>query len=389
MRKIFFLLVIFLVSITPITYIPNIPKSLGNYEIYLLGITFVLSFFYKTFIIKEKPSNLLLLLLLLSIFITSIEFLIFYAGNFNYETSDLISIIVAYSAIYIGYSFSFFSLNQLKSIIFVFCLSSIIMAIICIKEYVGIFSVNVPDYLVKGKNQVGQLISQSAIISFCMFLKSKEIKTRGLFLVFFLISFFFLFIVKCKTAAIATVFIVLFLIYKLSSTNVKKKYLLFGIPSILLFFFIYQTEITTNMINVLGLEGKIGIEDLTAGRASRNTMAIDYILDNPILGELLHYSNIPWIHNWLLLRIVRYGFFSIPFLIFYFSIIICVLKNILNIMVWNIYNIGILLFLVPYISSFLEPEAPFTTISMLIYLMFGISLKYMSSNSKIISNELH
>lgn len=364
------------------------PESLGNYEIYLLEITFMLSFFYKTFIIKEKSSNLLLFLFFL-IFITSIEFLIFHAGNLNYEIRDLISIIVAYSAIYIGYSFSFFSQKQLKSIVFVFCLSSIIMAFICIKEYVGLFSVNVPDYLVKGKNQVGQLISQSAIVSFCILFMSKEAKTRGVFGVFFLISFFFLFIVKCKTATIATVFIVLFLIYKLSSTNFKKKYFLLGFPLILLIFFIYQAEITSSIINILGLEGKTGIEDITTGRASRNAMAIDYILDNPIWGELFHYSNIPWIHNWLLLRIVRYGFFSIPFLMFYFSIIIYVLKKILNIKVWNIYNIGIILFLVPYMSSFLEPEAPFTTISILIYLMFGISLKYMSSNSKIISNELH
>lgn len=381
-QKANFYLVLFLAIIIPIAYSPDIFLNKVYYNIFsttatlLLGLAFGLSFLHF-YIIRKEHFPKLLRVLIFFILIVAVEFLVFYAASLNINLQDLISIIAVTMGIYVGYANNF-TIQQLKTIAIVYCIFALILGYLSISTYIGVFSVNVADYLVEGKNQVGQIIALCSVLSFILIYFESKKKIKFLLCCIFLLSIFFLFIIKCKTALLATIMVEIFMFFKLTKTNTLKKVLLSGIPITLLLLIMFSESIIPTILDMVGLSGKTSMEELTTGRASRNDMAIEYTLKNPILGELKHYSNIPLIHNWILLRTVRLGLlFSLPFILFYFCILFHVGKKILKNKNWNIGNVGILLIIVPYISSMVEPGAPFSpnTVYIMHYIILGTSLR--------------
>ena len=165
----YYLLIIFAILI-PIAYTPNIYLNKSLYTIYsngitlLLGLLFALSFFQYSILKRRNVPNIIVKLLV-AIVITAIEFLIFHTGKLNYNTQDLISLLAVTLGIYIGYT-NDFNTNQIKIFIIVFCVFSVVLGYLSIGTYVGSFSVYAPDYLVDGKNQIGQLLSLCVVLSF-------------------------------------------------------------------------------------------------------------------------------------------------------------------------------------------------------------------------------
>lgn len=382
LKSVNFFLMLLLAVLIPIAYTPNIYLDHSLYVFFsngitlLLGLIFGLTFFYYNILHKTKLPNLLKRLAGV-VSIIGVEFLIFYAGGLNYNLQDLISLVAVVVALYVGCANNF-SEKQIKGLIVVFCVFSIVLGYLSIDTYVGGFSVYVDDYLVEGKNQIGQLVALCVILSFCLFFFAKRNIYKALLCITFVLSFFFLLVIKCKTAIIASFAVMCFIFFKLSHRNTKQKVVLIGIPIVLMIGLFFYDNILSNVLDIVGLSGKSSMEEISTGRASRNDMAIEYTFNNPILGELKHYSHIPLIHNWILLRIVRLGLiFSLPFVLFYLYILFYSGKRILKNKEWEIKNLGFLLIIVPYISSIVEPSAPFSpnTIYILHYLFLGIAIR--------------
>lgn len=385
-KKYNFIIITILAIIIPIAYTPEIYLNEAYYNIFssiatlILGLLFGLSFFYS-FIIKKERVPKFVRPLVIFIIIAAFEFLVFYTANLNINIQDLISIIAVTMGIYVGYT-NHFTIKQLKTIAIVYCIFGLILGYLSISTYIGAFSVNMADYLVEGKNQVGQIVALCSILSFSLIYFEYNKLVKFLLCCIFLLSMFCLFIIKCKTALLATIMVEIFMFFKLTNTNTIKKVLLTGIPVVLLLFIIFNESLLSTILDMIGLSGKTSMEELTTGRASRNDMALAYTLNNPILGELKHYSYIPLIHNWILLRTVRLGlFFSLPFILFYFYILFYVGKKILKTKTWNISNVGMFLVIVPYISSMVEPGAPFSpnTVYIMHYIIIGMSLSKFNS----------
>lgn len=383
-QKVNFFLVFLLSILIPIAYIPDVYTNKIYYTIFstiatlVLGLAFGLSFVYSHLFKRERFPKLLKALMLY-IFVLLVEFLVFYIGNLNINIQDLVSIIAIVMGIYVGFVNNL-SIYQIKIIVIAYCIFAIVLGYFSMNTYTG-FTIYTADYLVEGKNQVGQIIALCSVLSFIwVYFESKK-KTKFLMCCVCVFSIFSLLVIKCKTAIFAVLIVMVLLSFKLGSIDTVRKKLIIGVPIIILVLIIFGETI----LNIVGLSGKMSsMDEFTTGRSTRNLIAIKYILDNPIFGELESYSYIPLIHNWVLLRVVRLGLvFSLPFILFYFYILFYAVKKILKNKNWSFDKMGIFLIIVPYISSLLEPSAPFApnTIYIMHYILLGLSLQKMKSAS--------
>jgi hypothetical protein len=339
----------------------------------VLGLSMIRQFFSKTKIRFHSIFRKLITILLL----LSFEFFVLFALSLNMSTNDLLSLVMVVGAIYIGYVCEF-SIKQIKWLIVTIVLSSLYLGYEAINVYVGAFDLYAADWQVAGKNQVGQLIALGIILSYIFFVVETKKITKYLMLILFLILFFFLIIVKCKTAILAVFISVSIISFKSFNKETLKKCLLFGMPIFILFLVIYADELILGVFELLGWEFGASINELTTDRSSRNVEALQYIIKNPFQGELFSYSNVALIHNWILIRVVRYGVLLVlPMLIFYLMILFFGIREIYKTRSNNFFQIGCFLLIVPYISSLAEPEAPFSpgTVFIMIYIFLGIYLR--------------
>lgn len=379
-KKINLFLFLLLVIVVPIAYIPDIFLNKTYYNIFstiaslCLGIAFVFSFIENT-LVKRRRNPIILRCLVVLILIISIEFLMFSALNLNYSLQDLVSIIAVTMAIYVGYMNNF-NTEWLRVVMIVYCIMTIILGYLSINIYIGTFTIE-DQYMIEGKNLIGQLMSLCSIISFLFMFTEHNKVMRLSFLCVLITSILFLVIIRCRTALISSLLVIIFLSYRWINGKWRHIIMLIGLSIIMLVFVFLRDTVFSNILDAIGITDNSTIDDISSGRYERNIMAINYILDNPIYGELKHYSNIPWIHNWILLRLVRLGVFSLPLMVVYFYILIYVIRQMLNIKKWNIGSIGYILVGIAYISSLLEPEAPFApgTIYIIHYILLGVSIR--------------
>lgn len=383
LKKLIFLLLCFMQIFIVFAYLPSnyLDESLYSRNSTIITLLFGCAFglvVIKHLLSKTKIKfcplfKKLIIILLILLF----EFFFLFALNLNLSNNDLLSLIMVVVAIYIGYV-NDFSIKQIKLLIAIIVLSSLYLGYEAINVYVGAFDLYAADWQVMGKNQVGQLIALGIILSYIFFILETKKITKYLMLILFFILFFFLIIVKCKTAILAVFISVSIISFKSFNKETLKKYLLFGMPIFILFLVIYADELILGIFEVLGLEFGASVNELTTDRSSRNIEALQYIKNNPFQGELLNYSNIDLIHNWILIRAVRYGVLLIlPMLIFYLMILFFGIREIYKTRLNNFFQIGCFLLIVPYISSFAEPGAPFSPGSMFcfIYVFLGIYLR--------------
>lgn len=383
LKKLIFFLLCFMQILIVFAYLPSnyLDESLYSRNSTLitllfggvLGLSMIRQFFSKTKIRFHSIFRKLITILLL----LSFEFFVLFALSLNMSTNDLLSLIMVVGAIYIGYVCEF-SIKQIKWLIVTIVLSSLYIGYEAINVYVGAFDLYAADWQVEGKNQVGQLIALGIILSYIFFILETKKITKYLMLILFFILFFFLIIVKCKTAILAVFISVSIISFKSFNKETLKKYLLFGMPIFILFLVIYVDELILGVFELLGLEFGASVNDLTTDRASRNVEALQYIINNPFQGELFNYSRIPMIHNWILIRVVRYGVLLVlPMLIFYLMILFFGIREIYKTRLNNFFQIGCFFLIVPYISSLAEPSAPFSpgTVFIMIYIFWGIYLR--------------
>lgn len=122
--------------------------------------------------------------------------------------------------------------------------------------------------------------------------------------------------------------------------------------------------------------------DILSGRENTYSIAFQHLVSHPILGNLVTDIKIPWVHNYLLLKLSNFGYIGgLPFTILYLYIIIYTAKKLLKVISISSSIYGFVLLCIPLIVSLGEPTFPYGpgTANFLPYLIVGVNLNSFNS----------
>ena len=238
----------------------------------------------------------------------------------------------------------------------------------------------VPEHYMfdEGKNQVGAMVAIGATACFYFGMKIKEERVP-----FFVVTFLALLsivLIRARSDCFALIACMLLITAKEADFHVKwnVKAVLTILAIILIGVIIYTGFIGDELHTFMhgGKSGE-GINDLTTRRWGRNQEGMDIIMHHHSMEELKNPMKIPFIHNYPLLRLARYSFFSIPLLLFYLYFGISTLIELFKSRKTEIKQVGWVVCCIPLIISFAEPNFPYGPglVQMLAFLLLGFSLR--------------
>lgn len=366
-------LVIILVAVSyypPLYSVESIYSAmrLGLYAIviFLVALTFSFKSLLKNGLLKAGGIVILLILL---------EFLIFYAFGLRFEFSDVWQLIIVLLCISIGFNLKNIGENRVNQLLQLYAAIGVCVGLISFNFYKDAISeLNV--YAVEGKNQLGLIISSAAAVALYLGISLPKLSKQWIFRLFFLFGMVILLLMGARSAFAALLAFASVLLYKALT---RKQRIWCGVILIIILACSFDFLFTM----LIGNHDVTDLNSISTGRLERNMLGIAYINEYFWEGELYHASNIPWIHNYLILRLVRYGVWSFLFLFFYFYLFVGMVRNIIRTRRQvKLENIGFFLLIVPYFISLLEPSAPFGPGSnvFMLYIILGITMRaqYMS-----------
>ena len=341
---------------------------LGLYAIviFLVALTFSFKSLLKNGLLKAGGIVILLILL---------EFLIFYAFGLRFEFSDVWQLIIVLLCISIGFNLENIGENRVNQLLQLYAAIGVCVGLISFNFYKDAISeLNV--YAVEGKNQLGLIISSAAAVALYLGISLPKLSKQWIFRLFFLFGMVILLLMGARSAFAALLAFASVLLYKALT---RKQRIWCGVILIIILACSFDFLFTM----LIGNHDVTDLNSISTGRLERNMLGIAYINEYFWEGELYHASNIPWIHNYLILRLVRYGVWSFLFLFFYFYLFVGMVRNIIKTRRQvKLENIGFFLLIVPYFISLLEPSAPFGPGSnvFMLYIILGITMRaqYMS-----------
>lgn len=366
-------LVIILVAVSyypPLYSVESIYSAmrLGLYAIviFLVALTFSFKSLLKNGLLKAGGIVILLILL---------EFLIFYAFGLRFEFSDVWQLIIVLLCISIGFNLKNIGENRVNQLLQLYAAIGVCVGLISFNFYKDAISeLNV--YAVEGKNQLGLIISSAAAVALYLGISLPKLSKQWIFRLFFLFGMVILLLMGARSAFAALLAFASVLLYKALT---RKQRIWCGVILIIILACSFDFLFTM----LIGNHDVTDLNSISTGRLERNILGIAYINEYFWEGELYHASNIPWIHNYLILRLVRYGVWSFLFLFFYFYLFVGMVRNIIKTRRQvRLENVGFFLLIVPYFISLLEPSAPFGPGSnvFMLYIILGITMRaqYMS-----------
>ena len=238
----------------------------------------------------------------------------------------------------------------------------------------------VPEFYMvdKGKNQMGGLLAIGAASLFFWGMKLKEERTH--YMILFVLSFLLLILIRARADVFALIACVLFVFAKESELHLKANaktvvgILCLALSAYILFNGFFKDELNRFMF---GGHGNT-MEQASTHRWERNRQGIDFVSEHVIEGEQEDESDIMLIHNYPLLRMVRYGLFSLPLLAFYLFFIGNVAYHLFKQRRTDIRDVGYVVCMVPLIVSLAEPSFPYGpgSVQMLAFLLLGATFRW-------------
>lgn len=381
LHYIYFGILILLVLLLSFSYHPYVLKTsnvndnsiLTIYIFFIYSLLFCLTFKIKNFF-KAKVILNLSLLILVFIGMLSIVIILGYDINIFNEIRPLIITTVA---ITIGWQLKL-SNKEFLCILILYSLAVLFTSIQNIMINIGSFIIK-EQYAVKLKNCIGVMLATSSIIFYSLaFNKNLNRLYRLILLLLSIISLLSLLTLRARTATLSVFMVIIFLLFK--RYNIKNKNILNSIfiafLSLTIIYFVLPASIKDFIYNSFTLNTS---QNITTGRIDRNILALNYLSDNPFVGNLNKTGNVPLIHNYILLQIYKYGIiFSSGILLFYFYLLYIIINGVFKKNLFELKQIGFTIMLVPFIISFAEPSIPFGpgTVNVFNFIIFGITLKY-------------
>lgn len=336
-----------------------------------MGTSFILSFS-----LRKCLSSKFIRLFLITIGITAVEFLFFILSGHRFHFSDFTQLIIAFLCLSIGMCLDE-DLKFWSNVCYYYSIALVVMGLLNCLHFAGGFYVPEHYMLNEGKNQVGALIAISAASTFFLGIKLKEQRTH--YLVVFILAMLVLILIRARSDVFALLACVILVLIKDANWKwkwtAKTAFTILGIGCIL---YIAYTGFVGDELKTFMIGGKNAdnMEELTSRRWSRNAEGLDYFLHDHITGEQQEDSGILLIHNYILLRLVRYGIWSIPMVGFYLYFGIYVLVMLFKRRKSDFWDLGYVVATVPLIVSFVEPNFPYGpgSVQLLTFVLLGTAL---------------
>ena len=373
--KLFLLYLAMIISL--IMYVPSIYNS-GLYDVLryiefgVMGLLVMTTFSFST-IRKYRFTSILGVILVFLL----IEFLVFFAFLLNKNTDDLIQIVIVFLMLIAGINSSIDE-PALIRLCTVYSIGTVFLGAISVITYLGSFSLSIDQYAISGKNQVGAIVAFGAGLSFYL----SYCHTKGYMFSFILaiVGIILSIVIRCRTAMVALLLLVIYIVAR--KWNLKQ-IVFFAIVLATLYLVFFNT-INDFLLEIFIGHGDIEVSNnqddylnsLSTNRFERNALGVAFLVGHPLTGELGELSHIPLIHNYVLLRLVRYGVFALPFLLIYCLFLIKFLRMLFKGRL-SLGNMGWILLSIPLFCSLLEPSAPFGpgTVQLMPFLLCGLAVR--------------
>ena len=238
----------------------------------------------------------------------------------------------------------------------------------------------VPEYYMfdEGKNQVGAMVAIGAAGCFYFGMKWRE--QRVSFWVISFLALLCLVLIRARSDCFALIACMLLITAKETDFRVKwnVKAVLTIIGIILIGVIIYTGFIGDELHTFMyGGKNADNINDITSRRWNRNQQGMEILRHHHTVEELHNPMKIPFIHNYPLLRLVRYSVFSLPLLLFYIYFGISALIEVFKTRKSQVKQVGWIVCCIPLLISFAEPNFPYGPglVQMMAFLLLGFSLR--------------
>ncbi|WP_214756196.1 hypothetical protein [Exiguobacterium sp. s157] len=354
----------FLIAITVVQQMPIINESfyfeirVVLYIVFALLCIIPLLNLSKSF--KYKTVRIFLFVILYNV----ILFLVF--GSFGFSV-NIMELLIPFGILICSLNTNFTQI-ELSKIIRMYVILAAILGFSSVLYYSGGFEIS-EIYSIPSKNQIGPIIGISIIIvGVWIFDKKKFNLYSPLFLKITMLLMLISSLLVIRNRASIVAILIVFFMYFIFDLKIKKTYKnLFIIQilsiSILVMYFLGHLDYFIDVIwKSLTLNYDVtDLNSLSAQRTDVYFYALDFALQNPILGKLAgiefgYYTP----HNFILFKWVSYGIIgSIPFVILYLYLWYFVVDGILKIKRIKTNSLAIWILLFSLIVSIFEFTYPF------------------------------
>lgn len=332
--------------------------------------------FVLTFSLEKTLSSRFMRLFAATIALTVVEFVVFKLIGHRFHPADCTQLIIAFLCICIGQNLDK-DLRFWANLSYYYTIGLILMGLLNCWYWAGGFYVPEHYMLNEGKNQVGALIAIAAGATFFLGIKLKEQRTH--YLVVSFLAVLVLVLIRARSDLFALLLCMLLVLIKDANWkwqwNLKTVLTIIGIGTIA---FILYTGFVGDELKTFMVGGKssTGMEEMTSRRMSRNTEGLEFFLNDPLKGEQEEASGILLIHNYILLRLVRYGIWSFPIVAFYLYFGIHVVVALFRKRKSDLEDLGYVVATVPLLVSFVEPNFPYGpgSVQLLTFVLLGTAL---------------
>lgn len=380
LRYYLFLLLIVLFTIYSHPYIMELTRNvsiekgsiISPYINLLFVFLFVISFNFKSVIRNKVTNRYFFLLVCITLFL-----IVPYLFDMNVNViSEVRQLIIPLLGIIIGWQLNIDE-KKLRFALLLFISLTLFVSLSQVFTNIGGFIIEA-QYKTDNKNSLGVSIATSIVLSFLLFLNTSTNKKQKIFLIglilFLIIS---ILTIRARAASLILIMFIMFILFK----KFNSRNLILGVLGVSFFVLLVVFILPKNAQNFIVDSFTLNQDDdITSDRMNRNNAAINFLSDNLISGNLKGNAlNVGWVHNYPLLKLFEYGLIvSMPILLLYLSLLFTLIKGTLKKNIFNIYNVGFVILLIPFGISLAEPSFPFGpgTTTVFNFILFGISLRY-------------
>ncbi len=375
-------LLLILIAISVCSYLPqyfnNAGQIVGGLATYVAAITIVLFLCSITFPLNINHQ-------IIKIYIFYIFVIIFCLGLYYSLTlidsnsfGMIATMTIPLIAIIIGYKFPY-TQNFMHIGLCVFIIFILYVGFKQIAQNIGGLII-ADQYLISAKNSVGALL---AIGGTCSMLNSFNIeecsKRYRIFMILCSLAILIeLLTIRARLATLSYLAISAYIIYK----YLRAKYQKSTLPIIILLFLLLSTiyfilpDATHEYVYNSFFQNKE--DDFFSERDGMIRTALEAIYTNPFWGNLSLQEHLPWIHNYILLRLANYGIIgSLPWIGLYVFLAYQAFIHIKSTSITKIKNYGYILLLIPFAVSLGEPTFPYGpgTVTFIPFFMLGVAIQ--------------
>ena len=249
---------------------------------------------YLTFSLKFILSRALTRKTLIVLIIVFLEYLAALAFKLRFRSADVVPFALVLLLVMVGARVHFKD-KEFRRLCTVYCFGTLALGLLAILTYLGSFSLASNANDITGKNQVGAIVAVGGGIAFYLSQQPMRRKRRLMYLV------------------LAGMILVILLVQVRWNLKQRRRAILTALVVYIIFVGPINRLVIDSLLKSTDLEDEELvvnsdlINQLSTNRHERNVQAIQFLKVKPIEGALVEYSGIKLIHNYVLLRLVRYG----------------------------------------------------------------------------------